>query len=243
MNGLPWFRFFPSDWMGGTAYMTKADKSDYLALLLAQWQSGPIPDVPEVLASILGGQPSDAVRAKFEAVAGKLTNIRLEQEREWSTTKSDASRKRKERFRERVRNASGTRSRHVPERFASDSDSHIPLGIWKGTGEKHEPNQGAKEPRRPKPDFPPDFSECWAAYPDKSGSKHKAFQAYRASFATKEQVLDGIARYIAHVEAKRQNGFSSLRYQNGQTWFNGRGWLTEYETTNTRGKDEFADTF
>jgi len=241
MKGLPWFRFFPSDWMGGTAYMTKADKSDYLALILAQWQSGPIPDKPEVLASILGCQPSDAVRAKFEAVAGNLVNYRVEQEREWSTTKADASRKRKERFKERVRNASGTRSRHVPERFSSDSDSYLPLGK-KGAGESMEANQPTKKPAKPE-EFSDDFKACWKAYPDKSGSKYKAWLAFQKAGATKEIVLPSIEKYIAHVEEKRRNGFPGLNYKNGDTWFIQRGWLTEYETTNTRGPDEFADTF
>ena len=118
-----------------------------------------------------------------------------------------------------------------------------PVTVTGTDDRKPKPEPSLVESPKPKPDFPEDFAECWAAYPDKSGSKHKAFQAYCGSGATKDQVLDGIARYIAHVEAKRQNGFSSLRYQNGQTWFNGRGWLTEYETTNTRGHDEYADTF
>jgi hypothetical protein len=219
--------------MGGTAYMTKADKSDYLALLLAQWQSGPIPDAPDVLASILGGQPSDAVRVKFEAVAGKLTNIRLEQEREWSTTKSDASKKRKERFKERVRNAFGTRSCPVPERFASDSDSLLPLGNRKGTGETHEANQGAKEPRKAKTrtkTYPPDFETFWTAYPCKVG-KDKALDSWTKA-THKPDVSAIVAKVQAYAQTAQWTRDGGQYIPHPATWLNQGRWADEV-TTNT----------
>lgn len=73
------------------------------------------------------------------------------------------------------------------------------------------------------------FDECWKAYPNKSGSKHKAFQAFKASKAKADDVLAGIARYIAFVDAERRRGFKDLKYANGQTFFNQRRWECEYK--------------
>jgi len=81
-----------------------------------------------------------------------------------------------------------------------------------------------------KPDFPTEFEECWAIYPDKSG-KAKARDAYikaRKNGTAQQDVLAGLNRYIAYVADQRRSGFSDLKYQNGSTWFNQRGWESEY---------------
>jgi hypothetical protein len=80
-----------------------------------------------------------------------------------------------------------------------------------------------------KPDL---FEEAWKAYPSKAGSKHKAQAAYRAAIKdgdTHQTVMEGIARYIAYVAERRAGGFD-LHYQNGLTFFNGRGWRSEWQT-------------
>lgn len=217
---------YASDFLSGVADMPLDDRGAYITLICHQWVNGSIPsDIASCARICGGGTVSERVLAKFRNVDGTptLTNARLERERVKCLEAREKAKKRKTKWKERGKNASGTRSGTVPdtsrERLGSDSDSHIPLGICNA------PSNASK-----KPDFPQDFAECWAAYPDKSGSKIKAYQAFKASGATKEQVLAGIARYIAHVKARRESGFPGLNYKNGQTWFNGREWQTEYTT-------------
>lgn len=76
-----------------------------------------------------------------------------------------------------------------------------------------------------------DFDRLWSAYPSKTGSKEKAKKAWekwRRDGDTVEMALAGIERYKKSVEHQRRNGFADLKYQNGQTFFNGRGWATEW---------------
>ena len=82
------------------------------------------------------------------------------------------------------------------------------------------------------------FERCWKAYPNTSGSKKKAFDAFKRSGASEQDVLDGIGRYKAHVEAERRGGFKELKYANGQTWFNGNNWESEYEVEGAKSKEE-----
>jgi hypothetical protein len=72
----------------------------------------------------------------------------------------------------------------------------------------------------------------WQSYPSKTGSKEKAllsWKKYRAQGDTVEQAAVGIAKYVAHVEQRRKTDFPKLDFQNGLTFFNGRGWKTEWE--------------
>jgi len=84
------------------------------------------------------------------------------------------------------------------------------------------------------------FDRCWKAYPDKSGSKHKALEAYKKANAKEADVMAGIDRYVKFVEFKRNNGFRELNYANGQTWFNQRRWETEYDCPAQVKKDRIG---
>lgn len=90
----------------------------------------------------------------------------------------------------------------------------------------------------PSPDTAPaqgihaDFEEIWALYPNKS-DKPQAKAAYikaRKSGTGREAALAGLDRYKRHVESARAGGFNQ-RYQAGRTWFEGRGWESEWETS------------
>jgi uncharacterized protein YdaU (DUF1376 family) len=250
MNGLPYFPMYASDFLSGVADMPLDDRGAYITLICHQWVNGSVPsDIASCSRICGGGTVSERVLAKFRNVDGTPTmaNARLERERVKCIEAREKAKKRKTKWKERGRNANGTRSGTVSdtsrERLGSDSDSLSSLDDRKGAGGNTEANQ--RNHKKPKPDeeFSEDFKVCWKAYPDKSGSKYKAWLSFKAAGATSDVVLLAIERYIAYVESKRNSGFRDLKYKNGETWFNQRGWLTEYETTNTRGKDEFADTF
>lgn len=76
-----------------------------------------------------------------------------------------------------------------------------------------------------------EFVILWGAYPSKTGSKERARTAWtkwHLKGDTLESAKAGIERYVAYVKARRERGFKDLKYQNGQTFFNGRGWLSEW---------------
>ena len=72
-----------------------------------------------------------------------------------------------------------------------------------------------------------DFEECWEKYPSKT-SKASALKSYLKYKPSKQEVLDGIARYVENVAQQRANGFRDLHYANGSTWFNQKRWEDVY---------------
>lgn len=87
-------------------------------------------------------------------------------------------------------------------------------------------------PKR-KVDFDQEFEELWKLYPRKEGKEgaRKAYARYRKNddslFA---KVKDGIERYSAKL---RHDGTETQYTQMGSTWFNGKGWESEYALSTT----------
>lgn len=74
------------------------------------------------------------------------------------------------------------------------------------------------------------FSLLWKMYPNKKG-KPKAFTAYKKavkSGVTDKEIQTGIENYLAEINAK---GTLKDYIKHGSTWFNGKGWEDDYDTT------------
>lgn len=74
------------------------------------------------------------------------------------------------------------------------------------------------------------FSSLWKLYPNKKG-KPKAFTAYKKavkSGVTDKEIQTGIENYLAEISAK---GTLKDYIKHGSTWFNGKGWEDDYDTT------------
>ena len=67
-------------------------------------------------------------------------------------------------------------------------------------------------------------------YPNKKG-KPKALTAYKKavkSGVTDKEIQTGIENYLAEINAK---GTLKDYIKHGSTWFNGKGWEDDYDTT------------
>lgn len=74
------------------------------------------------------------------------------------------------------------------------------------------------------------FALLWKMYPNKKG-KPKAFIAYKKavkSGVTDKEIQTGIKNYLAEISAKST---SKDYIKHGSTWFNGKGWEDDYDTT------------
>lgn len=74
------------------------------------------------------------------------------------------------------------------------------------------------------------FYLLWKMYPNKKG-KRKAFTAYKKavkSGVTDKEIQNGIENYLAEISAK---GTSKDYIKHGSTWFNGKDWEDDYDTT------------
>lgn len=88
---LPYFKFYPADFMGSgkVQMMGPVERGIYISLLCQEWQEGPLPDNPTILARVASATPDQMeeawplVRRCFSTNEdGELIHPRLEEERE-----------------------------------------------------------------------------------------------------------------------------------------------------------------
>lgn len=74
MSGLPWVRFFPSDWLAGTRGMSAAETGIYITLVATMYERRePVPEHHERLARLCGTTVAAFARALDSLVAeGKV---------------------------------------------------------------------------------------------------------------------------------------------------------------------------
>jgi len=65
------------------------------------------------------------------------------------------------------------------------------------------------------------FDECWELYPEKLGLMKIDDNDKESIFEIGEEFIRCIERYVLTVDVKRANGFSTLNYQHGSTFFKG----------------------
>lgn len=101
MSDLPWFRFFPSDWLGGTRGMSAAETGIYITLIATMYERGaPVPEEIARLARLCGASNSAfktaletlAAEGKIIRVEGGLWNERVGKETEIRAEKSEVGR-------------------------------------------------------------------------------------------------------------------------------------------------------
>tara|TARA_Y100000401_G_scaffold86357_1_gene71694 strand:- start:155 stop:1036 length:882 start_codon:yes stop_codon:yes gene_type:complete len=96
MAKLPYFKFYPSDFMGSgkVAMMSPCEVGIYIKLLCVCWQEGSLPDDPVRLGRLTGATVEEmqsawpSVRDCFEVHQGRLTHSRLEKERDAAANRS-----------------------------------------------------------------------------------------------------------------------------------------------------------
>jgi uncharacterized protein YdaU (DUF1376 family) len=74
MSELPWFQFFPSDWLGGTRTLTVVETGVYITLIATMYDRGhPLTDTPDRLARLCGATLRQFVGAlKTLETSGKI---------------------------------------------------------------------------------------------------------------------------------------------------------------------------
>ena len=80
-------------------------------------------------------------------------------------------------------------------------------------------------------EFHNEFEEIWSSYPRKIGKPNaeKSYIKARKEGTTKEEVLEGLNRYIEYIRA---NGTDTKYIKHGATWFNQHGWDDDYSINN-----------
>jgi uncharacterized protein YdaU (DUF1376 family) len=153
---LTWFPFNPSEFLTRTVGLPNQAVGAYIKLLSYSWVNGPIPNDPQVLASIAGKGNMVLITARFFEVNkdGKLYDPRLEALRVDAADKLEANRK-------RTAKASANRWSHPsPSPDASvteteDNDKDKETTEHKITGHSEEKTRQVEERTGNRPDVAP----------------------------------------------------------------------------------------
>lgn len=101
MNKRPWFPFYPADWLGerNVRMISREARSCYFDLLCEIWSHGPVNDDPDFCAHLLNESPrgfrkiwAEIRPLFFEISPGKLSQNRLEFERNEAEHKAEKAR-------------------------------------------------------------------------------------------------------------------------------------------------------
>lgn len=222
MNGLPYYKAYPRDFIEGTIGMPFELKGAYRLLLdLIYMQGGRLPDDAKYISGLLGCSVrawnkyrSDLIASgKIQADLGIISNFRADKELESLTSLQEKQREK----------ASKPRKNNVlplaaaqPKPSHTESDTDIER-------KKREPNGSPKDA-----EVDPAFERFWLAYPQK-GRVGKKAALERFKRAIKSGVLE--AKLISAAQAYSrsdnvQRGFA----KNALTWLNQGCWDDEADS-------------
>lgn len=78
---MKYFKFYPADFLIGSAYLTNEEVGIYIKMLCYQWDKGIIPTDRNLLNRMFNGIVTDAILDKFTKTESGLLNQRLADER------------------------------------------------------------------------------------------------------------------------------------------------------------------
>lgn len=229
MNGLPYYKAYPRDFLEGTVGMSFELKGTYRLILdLIYMQAGRLPDDPRYIAGLLGcsvrtwnkNRTQLLEAGKIYAENGIISNFRAD--KELIISNSFQSKQRENRARSNKTNALAV-TMVEPNADHTDTDTDI----FKERVTKVTPKKVSAED--------PLFDRFWSLYPRKVG-KGQAQAAWRA--ATKKVdplvIIEGLELHMPDLTDK-----PAQFIPHASTWLNGERWADELEHKG----DPFWDTF
>lgn len=234
MNGLPYYKRYPRDFLEGTVGMEFELKAAYaLVLDLIYMQGGELRDDPRYISGLLGMSVRKWNRLREKLLElGKIyvenefiSNFRADKELE--TLRSFQTKQ--------AENASGPRkNKDLPKPRLNHTEPEPEPDI----SSINRTNNIVALPTKKK-DPPPDnedpFDTFWTEYPRKEG-KGKARAAFASALkrdATPEQILEGLQTFNAYHEAV---GTEKKFICHPTTWLNGERWCDELEPPELTGQ-------
>jgi uncharacterized protein YdaU (DUF1376 family) len=226
MNGLPYYKAYPRDFIEGTVGMPLELKGAYRIVIdLIYMHGGHLPDDARYISGVLGcnSWKWTSIRkrllatGKVEVEENSLVNSRAFQELEIS----EKFQRNQSEIATTPRKNKGLRQ-PKPSHTEPDTDK--------------EKKEGASHPTRAREKSA--FEAWYSHYPHKvqRGAAEKAFLK-ALPLTTVEELISGVHRYIASKPPDRQ-------WQNPATWLNGKGWLdapAQVSQSPPSGKRNYVD--
>jgi len=209
MSDLPWFRFYPSDWLGGTRGMKASEAGIYITLIATMYEREvPLPEDIGRLARLCGASQSSfkatlqmlVMEGKIERVNGGLWNKRVGREVETRTEKVSVAR---QNANHRWSSAGG---KDQQKQGTKNADASKPQ-CQTNASQRPETRDQKKEKivRKSKPTYPEDFEEFWNRWQHPSGENNNKWPTHtpKAAYSQWKQLtpddrkraFDGIVQY------------------------------------------------
>lgn len=212
MAEMPWVRFFPSDWLGGTRGMSAAETGVYITLIATMYERGePIPEEHARLARLCGASNA-SFRSTLEALVSEgkivrtevgLWNDRVQKEAVYRSEKSEVGKQ-----------AAFVRWGTKPNKNKVPDDANaMPTHSDGNANQKPEPereeepigslSETSSDTRKKRKDYPGAFETSWLSYPrDPNMSKAEAFDAWKKlDAADKDALAASIPAFVAYCRA------------------------------------------
>lgn len=221
MNGLPYYKAYPRDFIEGTIGMHFELKAAYrLVLDLIYMQGGNLPDDARYISGLLG-----CTLRKWNSLRGELIAMgKIEINGEFLTNKRavielETTRKFTEKQAENRSKPNKNKGLKSPPCDHTDTDNTSSL----------------RSDVSIKPVFDSEFEQqFWPIYPRRVG-RGQALKAFRSARkqAELETILAGVRRY-----AEQRRGENPEYTRHASTWLNGQSWLDEADQKFTAHRNE-----
>lgn len=223
MNGLPYYKAYPRDFIEGTIGMSFELKAAYrLVLDLIYMQGGNLPDDARYISGLLG-----CTIRKWGSLRADLISLgKIEVNGEFLTNKRavielETTRKFTEKQSENRSKPNKNKGLKSPTSDHTDTDTDNTSSLRSDVSVK--------------PDFESEFEQqFWPAYPRRVG-KGQALKAFRA--ARKQNDLETIMAGVRRYATSRQ-GENPEFTKHASTWLNGQCWLDEADPKFTAHRNE-----
>lgn len=221
MNGLPYYKAYPRDFIEGTIGMPFELKAAYrLVLDLIYMQGGNLPDDARYISGLLG-----CTLRKWNSLRGELIAIgKIEINGEFLTNKRaviELETTRKFTEKQSENRSKPNKNKGLKSRPIHHADTDITSSLRSDVSIK--------------PDFDSEFEQqFWPNYPRRVG-KGQALKAFRSARkqAELETILAGVRRY-----AEQRRGENPEYTRHASTWLNGQSWLDEADPKFTAHHNE-----
>lgn len=228
---IPYFDFYPSDFMHGVRGLSAQEVGVYTMMLCRIYEeNGPVEYHVMRLATYCGMRESTFVKTveklielgKLELVDGMISNHRAEAE--------ISSRAHKLKINSKAGKASAEKRQQKQRMTSTDVQQ-----AFNHTDTDTDNTSSLRSDVTIKPDFESEFEQqFWPAYPRRVG-KGQALKAFRA--ARKQNDLEPIMAGVRRYASSRQ-GENPEFTKHASTWLNGQCWLDEADPKFTTHRNE-----
>ena len=221
MSKLPYFKFYPQDFLVGTSFMTPSEVGGYIRLLCTAWENGGIPRDSQVISRITGCDSAESLNIleKFEIVDDKYYNKRLESERNNLIDRSKVNSDNAKQRWERNANAMQSHSERICETVC-ENDAYQKSEVKRHSQKSEVKNNACDD--KPSRYIPVNFESLWIKYPQhRRREKEKCRIIYNRD--CKDLTIEGLFVDALNKYSQSKDycaGFIQLSI----TWF--RDWKT-----------------